>query len=106
MSKVLLVAEHDGSTLNPSTAKTVQCAQSLNADSIDIAVFGQGIDAIAAQAAKLNGVARVLTCADLVVGDWVTNAPVNVTANDGGFGSYTNTVGTAAAQQFIKLLVD
>jgi electron transfer flavoprotein alpha subunit len=62
MSKVLLVAEHDGSTLNQSTAKTVQCAQSLNADSIDIAVFGQGIDAIAAQAAKLNGVARVLTC--------------------------------------------
>jgi electron transfer flavoprotein alpha subunit len=62
MSKVLLVAEHDGSTLNPSTAKTVQCAQSLNAGSIDIAVFGQGVDAIAAQAAKLNGVARVLTC--------------------------------------------
>ena len=62
MSKALLVAEHDGSTLNPSTAKTVACAQSLNADSIDIAVFGHGIDAVAEQAAKLNGVSRVLTC--------------------------------------------
>jgi len=62
MSKVLLVAEHDGSVLNMSTAKTVHCAQSLNADSIDIVVFGHGVDAIAAQAAKLNGVARVLTC--------------------------------------------
>ena len=62
MSKVLLVAEHDGSTLNPSTAKIVHCAQSLNAEAIDIVVLGQGVDAIAAQAAKLNGVARVLTC--------------------------------------------
>jgi len=62
MSKVLIVAEHDGSALNPSTSKTVSCAQSLGADSIDIAVFGQGVDAIAAQAAKLNGVARILVC--------------------------------------------
>ncbi len=62
MSKVLIIAEHDGTVLNPSTAKTVSCAQSLNANSIDIAVFGQGVDAIAAQAARLNGVTRVLTC--------------------------------------------
>lgn len=62
MSKVLIVAEHDSSTLNPSTAKTVACAQSLNAESIDVVVFGDSIDGIAAQAAKVNGVARVLTC--------------------------------------------
>jgi len=62
VSKVLIIAEHDGTVLNPSTAKTVSCAQSLNANSIDIAVFGQGVDAIAAQAARLNGVTRVLTC--------------------------------------------
>jgi len=62
MSNVLIVAEHDGSTLNPSTSKTVACAQSLNADSIDVVIFGQAVDAIAAQAAKLHGVTRVLTC--------------------------------------------
>jgi len=62
MSTVLIVAEHDGSALNPSTSKTVSCAQSLNAESIDVIIFGQGVEAIAAQAAKLNGVARVLTC--------------------------------------------
>jgi len=62
MSKVLLVAEHNGSMLNPSTSKAVSCAQSLNAESIDIVVFGHGVDACATQAAKLNGVARVLTC--------------------------------------------
>ena len=62
MSKVLIVAEHDGSTLNPSTSKTVSCAQSLNAESIVIVVFGLAIDAVAEQAAKLNGVTQVLTC--------------------------------------------
>ena len=37
---------------------------SLNAESIDVVVFGDSVDGIAAQAAKLNGVARVLTCED------------------------------------------
>ncbi len=62
MSQVLIVAEHDGVALNPSTSKTVSCAQSLDAESIDIVIFGDAIDSIAAQAAKLNGVTRVLTC--------------------------------------------
>jgi len=62
MSQVLVVAEHDGTVLNPSTSKTVACAQSLDAEAIDIVVFGEGIDAVAAQAAKLRGVSRVLTC--------------------------------------------
>jgi electron transfer flavoprotein alpha subunit len=62
MSSVLIVAEHDGATLNPSTSKTVSCAQSLNADSIDVVVCGHSADSIAEQAAKLNGVTRVLAC--------------------------------------------
>jgi electron transfer flavoprotein alpha subunit len=62
MSKVLIIAEHNGSALNPSTSKTVSCAQSLKADSIEIVVFGHAVDTVAAQAAKLNGISRVLTC--------------------------------------------
>ncbi len=62
MSKVLIVAEHDGSTLNPSTSKTVSCAQSFNAEAIDIVVFGSSVDSVAEQAARLNGVARILVC--------------------------------------------
>ncbi|MEJ8568958.1 electron transfer flavoprotein subunit alpha/FixB family protein [Elongatibacter sediminis] len=60
MSKILIVAEHDGSALNISTAKCVSCAQAIGGD-IDIAVLGQGIDAVAAEAAKLNGVNRVVS---------------------------------------------
>ena len=60
MSKVLIVAEHDGSALNASTAKTVSCASALNADDVTIAVFGDGCDSVATAAAKLDGVTRVV----------------------------------------------
>lgn len=60
MANVLIIAEHDGSTLNLSTAKCVTCARDLNADSIDIAVFAADAGAVAEQAAKLKGVNKVL----------------------------------------------
>ncbi len=59
MSKILIIAEHDGQSLNPSTAKCVNCAQAIGGD-IDIAVFGSGIDAIAAEAAALDSVNAVI----------------------------------------------
>ncbi|MBA3563454.1 MAG: electron transfer flavoprotein subunit alpha/FixB family protein [Gammaproteobacteria bacterium] len=60
MTRILIVAEHDGSKLNPSTAKCVSCARGLDAEGIDIAVFANGGDDIAAQAARIDGVDRVL----------------------------------------------
>jgi len=59
MSKILIVAEHDGHTLNLSTAKCVSCAKAIGGD-IDIVVLGQGHDAVGTQAAALAGVSRVL----------------------------------------------
>jgi hypothetical protein len=50
--------------------------------------------------------ASVLTRPDLVMGNWTTNSPEDVTLNDGGLASYTNSVGTASDQMFIKLLVE
>jgi len=61
MSKVLIVAEHDGSTLNPSMAKTVSCAAALDAADLDVAVLGSGCAAVAAEAATIDGVSRVLS---------------------------------------------
>jgi len=61
MSKILIIAEHDGSTLNSSTAKTVACAASIEGAEIDIAVLAATAAAVAAQAAELESVARVLT---------------------------------------------
>ena len=59
MSRILIVAEHDGQTLNLSTAKCVTCAQAIGAE-IDIAVLGHQLDEVSKQAAALTGVKRVI----------------------------------------------
>jgi electron transfer flavoprotein alpha subunit len=60
-AKVLIVAEHDGTKLNPSTAKSVTCARGIQGADIIVAVFAAKPEAVAAQAAQLAGVTRVLT---------------------------------------------
>jgi len=55
MNKILVLAEHDGTQLNPATAKTVACAAAIGGD-IDVLVLGEGIDDIARQAAAIDGV--------------------------------------------------
>ena len=63
MSKVLIVAEHLDGKLNSATARCVSCAQALKAESIDIVVLSDAPDAVAAQAAQIAGVSRVLPLA-------------------------------------------
>ncbi len=60
MSAVLIVAEHAGGKLNPSTAKCVKAASTLPGAEICVAVFSAPGAGIAAQAAQLAGVTRVL----------------------------------------------
>ncbi len=60
MSRVLIIAEHDGKTLNPATAKCVTCAQLIPGAQITVAVFAADASGVAAQAARLQHVARVL----------------------------------------------
>jgi electron transfer flavoprotein alpha subunit len=64
MSKVLIVAEHLNGKLNSSTARCVTCARELKAASIDVLVLADAADAIAADAAKIDGVSKVLTVAN------------------------------------------
>lgn len=59
MNRILIIAEHDGQSLNPSTAKTVACARQLNYERLDVAVFSAD-GAPAQAAAKLEGVSKVL----------------------------------------------
>jgi electron transfer flavoprotein alpha subunit len=59
-SRILIVAEHDGSQLSPATAKCVSCAAAIPGAQIAIVVLARAGAAIAAQAAKLAGVTRVL----------------------------------------------
>jgi len=61
MNKILIVAEHDGSKLNPATAKCVACAQSIADAEITVAVLAADPAAVATQAAQIDGVSRVVT---------------------------------------------
>ncbi len=63
MSKVLIIAEHLDGKLNASTARCVTCAKDLKADAIDVLVLASEVAGIAAEAAKIEGVTKVLTVA-------------------------------------------
>ena len=65
MSQVLIVAEHLNGQLNLSaTAKTVSAARALSPEKIDVIVLADAPDAIAAEAAKIEGVNEVLAVAN------------------------------------------
>ncbi|MEP6511705.1 MAG: FAD-binding protein, partial [Dokdonella sp.] len=60
MSKILIIAEHLDGKLNSSTARCVSCARDIKADAIDVLVLAADTAAIAAEAAKIDGVTKVL----------------------------------------------
>jgi electron transfer flavoprotein alpha subunit len=64
MSKVLIVAEHLDGKLNAATARCVSAAQALSPEAIDIVVLAADPAAIAAEAAQVAGVAKVLAVAN------------------------------------------
>ena len=64
MSKILIIAEHLDGKLNSSTARCVTCARELQPDSIDVLVLADAAQTIAAEAAKIDGVSKVLSVAN------------------------------------------
>lgn len=60
MARVLVVAEHDGAALAAATARSVSCANEIAPGAIDLAVLGAEARGVAAEAAGIAGVARVL----------------------------------------------
>ncbi len=60
MAGALVVAEHDGTTLSPSTSRCVTCASAIAGAQVTVAVCAADAGAVAAQAAELKGVETVL----------------------------------------------
>ena len=56
---ILVIAEHDNSTLKADTLKTVAAAQKIGTD-IHLLVAGHNCQAVAEQAAKVNGVSKIM----------------------------------------------
>lgn len=61
MAKILIIAEHGGGVLSPNTAKAVACAAEIDDSEIDVVVLSDSVTTVAAEAAKLDSVSRVLT---------------------------------------------
>jgi len=59
MSNILIIAEHDGQELNPSTAKCADCATAIGLG-YDIVVMGSSVNEIAEQAAAIDGTGTVV----------------------------------------------
>ena len=56
---ILVIAEHDNSSLKPATGSTVAAAQAIGGD-IELLVVGSACQAAAASAAQLKGVSKVI----------------------------------------------
>ena len=70
---VLVIADHDNASLKDNTHKTVTAALALSPD-VDLLVAGQGVAAVAAQAAKIEGVRKVLTAESDALGKQIAEA--------------------------------
>ncbi len=63
MAKVLIVAEHLDGKLNSSTARCVTCAKAIGAEAVDVLVLAADPAGVAAEAATVEGVSKVLAVA-------------------------------------------
>lgn len=59
MSKILILAQHDGQTINQGTAKAITAASQIADHQIDVILFADDIDSIASKAAQLENVNTV-----------------------------------------------
>jgi len=82
---VLVIADHDNASMKDNTHKTVTAALAISGD-VDVLVAGQGVAAVAAEAAKIAGVRKVLVAESADLGKQVAEAVTEtVVALIGGY---------------------
>lgn len=74
---VLVVADNDNAHLRDGTHKTVTAALKLSGE-VDILVLGQGVAGVAAEAAKIAGVRKVLVSESPALGHGIAEAEADV----------------------------
>ena len=81
---ILVIAEHNNEHLSDATGKTVSAAKKIGGD-IDVLVAGSGAGGVAAEAAKINGVRKVLQADDAAYAKHVAEAmaPLILSLADG-----------------------
>ena len=85
MSRTLIIAEHDGNNLNPSTSKCASCATAIGHE-FDIIVMGASVNEIAKQAATIDGASTVFAVdADHLANPLAVNHAAEVVAMADGY---------------------
>ena len=72
---ILVIADHDNSSLKQSTLNVVAAAKVIGGD-IDILVAGEGCGAVGEAAAKAEGVNKVLVADNAAYGHTLAEKPV------------------------------
>ena len=82
---VLVIADHDNASLKDNTHKTVTAALALSGD-VDVLVAGLGVAGVAAEAAKIAGVRKVLVAESADLGKQIAEAVTDtVVGLSGGY---------------------
>jgi electron transfer flavoprotein alpha subunit len=89
---ILVIAEHDNSSLNAATLNSVTAAQAIGGD-IDILVAGESCQDAAAQAAQVAGVTKVLVADNSAYGNALAENVAPLIAEIGA--GYTHILATA-----------
>ncbi|RAK62143.1 electron transfer flavoprotein subunit alpha/FixB family protein [Phenylobacterium kunshanense] len=96
---VLVIADHDNASLKDNTHKVVSAAQAIGGD-IDILVAGTNTAAIAAEAAKIGGVRKVLTAESDALGQGLAEAVTDLVVGLAGGYDAILTPATTAGKNF------
>ncbi|MGL4404159.1 MAG: electron transfer flavoprotein subunit alpha/FixB family protein, partial [Notoacmeibacter sp.] len=82
---ILLLAEHDNSSLSDQTAKALTAAHSIGGD-VHVLVAGQNAKTVADAAAKMQGVAKVILADDASLGAYLAeNVAALIVSMAGGY---------------------
>jgi electron transfer flavoprotein alpha subunit len=58
MTRILIIAEHNGESLNLSTSKCASCAAAIGGE-VEVLVLGNNVSSVAGEAANIQGVSKV-----------------------------------------------
>src|SRR5689334_13980821 len=96
---VLVIADHDNATLKDNTHKVVTAAQAIGGD-VDILVAGAKVGDIAASAAKIAGVRKVLTAESAELGQGLAEAVADLIVGLAGGYDHILTPATSQGKNF------
>ena len=104
---ILIVAEHDNSTLNGATARTVAAARKIGGE-VHVLVAGSGCSAVGEAAAKLDDVAKVLVADNAVyahhLAEPVSELIVHLAGGYSHIGAAATTTGKSVMPRVAALL--